>query len=139
SVVDSHGVGTVWRRAAMHFGARRNDVPWPLPNVWLGTAVEDQRWAGIRIPKLIDTTSSIKFLSCEPLIGPVDLMDVPTPVASDPLPGYHWVIAGGESGPGARPVDPGWVRHLRDQCQDLDVAFFFKQWGGRTPKAGGRE
>ena len=72
--------------------------------------------------------AAIRFLSCEPLLGPLEL----------DLTGIHWLIAGGESGPGHRPVDPAWVRSLRDQCQQAGVAFHFKQWGGRTSKAGGR-
>jgi protein gp37 len=138
SVVNSLDPEMVWRQAEARFEARRNDDPWPLPNVWLGISVEDQRWARIRIPKLIETTASIRFLSCEPLLGPVDLMDVPSAGSGSP-PEYSWVIVGGESGPGARSIDPGWVRHLRDQSRDLGVAFFFKQWGGRTSKSGGRE
>jgi protein gp37 len=111
----------------------------PLPNAWLGTSVEDQRWADIRIPKLLETPAAVRFLSCEPLLGPIDLaspghLDVKNAGAK-----VDWVIVGGESGHGARPMDRGWVRQLRDQARDAGVAFFFKQWGGRTPKAGGRE
>jgi protein gp37 len=102
-----------------------------LPNVWLGTSVENQRWAGVRIPKLIETPAAVRFLSCEPLLGPVDL--------GPALPQLDWVIVGGESGPGRRPMDPDWARSLRDQCEAAGVPYFFKQWGGRTPKAGGRE
>jgi protein gp37 len=106
----------------------------PPPNVWLGTSVENQRWANIRIPKLVETPAAVRFLSAEPLLGPVDLSSWLSDASA-----LHWVIAGGESGIGARSVDPGWIRDLRDQCMDARVAFFFKQWGGRTPKAGGRE
>jgi protein gp37 len=118
--------------------------PDPLPNVWLGTSVESQKWAGVRIPKLLATPAAIRFLSCEPLLGPVDLEHVRIPhglveVNGGRLPGIDWVIVGGESGPGARTMDPEWARILRDQCVAASVAFFFKQWGGRTPKAGGRE
>jgi len=130
---------------------------WPLPNVWLGTSVEDQRWADIRIPKLLETPAAVRFLSCEPLLGPIDLrtkarngalIDSLRGDVSDPRDGVvyaaapgsiDWIIVGGESGHGARPMDSAWVRSLRDQCTDAGVAFFFKQWGGRTPKAGGRE
>lgn len=119
---------------------------WPLLNVWLGVSVEDQKWANTRIPALLDTPAAVRFLSCEPLLGPVDLTPWTTwgdgslrydepPVVS----GLRWVIAGGESGDGFRPVDGEWVRALRDQCVEAEVAFLFKQWGGRTPKAGGRE
>jgi protein gp37 len=102
-------------------------LPWP-PNVWLGVSVEDQPRAW-RIDDLRQVPAAIRFLSLEPLLGPLEL----------DLSDIDWVIVGGESGPGARPVDPAWVRQLRDACQDASVPFFFKQWGGRTPKAGGRE
>lgn len=116
-----------------------------LENVWLGVSVEDQEWADRRIPCLIDTPAAVRFLSCEPLLGSVDLcglLRLPAAgprgiVYSDPV--IHWVIVGGESGHGARPMDSGWVEEIRDQCISDNVAFFFKQWGGRTPKAGGRE
>ena len=74
--------------------------------------------------------AAVRFLSCEPLLGPLDGLD---------LAGIDWVIAGGESGPDYRPLDPAWVTGIRDRCTDAGVPFFFKQWGGRTPKAGGRE
>jgi protein gp37 len=106
-----------------------------LPNVWLGTSVENQRWAEIRIPKLATTPSSVRFLSCEPLLGPIDLRAL----LGDALEQLHWVIVGGESGPRHRPMDSAWARSLRDQCEEAGVPYFFKQWGGRTPKAGGRE
>lgn len=94
------------------------------PNVWLGVSVEDKRVAAERVPLLLDTSAARRFLSCEPLLGPLDL----TPWLSVPN-GLHWVIAGGESGKGARAMDPAWVRSLRDQCQAVGVPFFFKQWG----------
>jgi len=100
-------------------------------NVWIGTSVEDQERANLRIPHLLRVPARVRFLSCEPLLGPVDL----TPW----LDALHWVITGGESGPHARPLDPDWVQGLRDQCQAGDMALFHKQWGGRTPKAGGRD
>jgi protein gp37 len=112
---------------------RRTDegVPilWPLPNVWIGTSVEDSRVTH-RIDALRRCPAAVRFLSCEPLIGPLPDLN---------LDGIHWVIAGGESGIGHRPVRPEWVRDLRDQCESAGVAFFFKQWGGHTPKAGGKE
>ncbi len=104
----------------------------PLPNVWLGTSVEDQRWVTVRLAKLAQTPAVVRFASCEPLLGRLDLRWW---LAG----GLEWVIAGGESGLGHRPVDPAWVRDLRDQCQAARVPFFFKQWGGRTHSAGGRE
>lgn len=105
---------------------------WPLPNVWLGVSVETQKWARVRLPRLATTPAVVRFASCEPLLGPLDLR----PWLGT---GLDWVIAGGESGAGYRPLDLSWVRSLRDQCQETCVAFFFKQVGGRTPKAGGRE
>jgi protein gp37 len=101
-------------------------LPWPA-NVWMGTSVEsqDQAW---RVDALREVPAAVRFLSIEPLLGPVRL----------DLTGIHWVIVGGESGHRARPMDPEWVRDLRNACVDAGVAFFFKQWGGRTPKAGGR-
>ncbi len=124
---------------------------WPLPNVWLGVSVENQKWADIRIPALMETPAAGRFLSCEPLLGPVRLThlhshcpthDFAGGFCSGPCPDRRWpdwVIVGGESGPNARPMDPAWVEDIRDQCVRAGVAFFFKQWGGRTPKANGRE
>jgi protein gp37 len=111
------------------------DGPFPLPNVWLGTSVETQKWADVRIPKLLQTPATVRFLSCEPLLGPVDLDRIWPRTAINQL---NWVIVGGESGLKARPMNPDWARSIRDQCVVAGVAFFFKQWGGRTPKAGGR-
>jgi protein gp37 len=122
---------------------------WPAPNIWLGTSVEDQQRADLRIPLLEKTPAAVRFLSVEPLLGPVDLSDwLPTVVhprerldAGRPYvvrSRLHWIIVGGESGPGHRPMQLDWVRQLRDQAEVARVAFFFKQWGGRTPKAGGR-
>lgn len=110
-----------------------------LPNVWLGTSVENQKWAAVRIPQLLRTPAAVRFLSCEPLLGEVDLAPVLNELAPRPEIALHWVIVGGESGPGARPMDPAWARTLRDQCSSWRIPLFFKQWGGRTPKAGGRE
>lgn len=135
------------------------DETWPLPNVWLGVSVEDQTRADERIPDLLATPAAVRFLSCEPLLGPVNL----TVYRDDKLiealtgdwqdgvvmrpdfslvginsnysngPKIDWVIAGGESGPGARPMHPDWTRSLRDQCADADVPFHFKQWGEFVP------
>lgn len=105
-------------------------------HIWIGTSVEDQE-AAYRIAHLQQVPATIRFLSCEPLLGPVVLSEsLRGPEAGM---GIHWVIVGGESGPDARPLDGAWVRSLRDQCSDLEIPFFFKQWGGLTPKAGGRE
>lgn len=103
-------------------------LDWPS-NLWMGVSVENSD-ALPRVDHLRDVPAAVRFLSCEPLIGPLDELN---------LDGIHWVIAGGESGANHRPVDGKWVRGIRDVCQDAGVAFFFKQWGGRTPKAEGRE
>ena len=87
-------------------------------NLWAGVSVENQRWT-TRIDDLRRIDAGVRFLSCEPLLGPLQL----------DLRGVHWVIVGGESGPRARRMDPGWARSIRGQCQDAGVAFFFKQWG----------
>jgi len=117
---------------------------WPS-NVWLGTTVEDQEWANRRIPILLNLPAVVRFLSCEPLLGPIDISDWLTKDAltrdEENLPlgraalrqGIHWVIAGGESGHGARPMHPFWVRSLRDQCVKAGIAFHFKQWGNWRP------
>lgn len=136
---------------------------WPLPNVWIGVSVENQQAADERIPLLLETPAAVRFVSAEPLLGPLDLtaylprqlyvcqscgvelgqgevgLDFRCPycgAACDPdgsTEGLDWVIVGGESGPGARPMHPDWVWSLRDQCQQAGVAFFFKQWGEFAP------
>ncbi len=100
----------------------------PIPqNVWLGTSVENTA-ATRRIPILASIPAKVRFLSCEPLLEGIPGLD---------LHNIHWLIAGGESGVGARPVHPEWIRSLRDQCRDANVPFFFKQWGGTQPKTNG--
>ncbi|OBB46106.1 DUF5131 family protein [Mycolicibacterium fortuitum] len=115
-----------WRR---HDKAWCTPRKWPLPNVWLGVSTENQQWADIRIPALLDTPAAVRFISAEPLLGPIDLYTEPTGAA--PFWGRHldWVIVGGESGPGARPMHHDWVTCLLRQCQDSDTPFLFKQWG----------
>lgn len=98
------------------------------PNVWVGVSVEDVEHLD-RVDDLREVPAAVRFLSCEPLLGPLTGLD---------LAGIGWVIAGGESGPRHRPMDPAWVEEIRDVCAAAGVPFFFKQWGGRTPKAGGR-
>ena len=98
------------------------------PNIWIGTSIEDERVVR-RADALRSIPAAIRFISAEPLLGPLDSLD---------LSGIHWVIGGGESGPGFRPPMLEWATGLRDLCQREGVAFFWKQWGGRTPKAGGR-
>lgn len=97
-------------------------------HIWLGTSVEDNGRCS-RIRHMQEMNASVRFLSIEPLIGPIENLD---------LKGIHWVIVGGESGPRARPMKSEWVRSIRDQCKSQEVPFFFKQWGGIRPKSGGR-
>lgn len=127
-------------------------VKWPLPHLWLGTSISDQASADLRIPELLATPAAIRFISAEPLLGPVNLTDLTRPAGM----GTHhysaldcdvdkaddqdfkgatidWVIAGGESGPNARPMHPDWARSLRDQCAEAGVPFHFKQWGEFLP------
>lgn len=106
-------------------------LPWPLPNVWVGVSAETQRWADIRVPDLLDTPAAVRWVSAEPLLGPLDLDTADWDATSDG--GIDWVVAGGESGPGARPMHPDWARGLRDQCAEAGVAFLFKQWGEFAP------
>ncbi|PSR62134.1 hypothetical protein C8258_25835 [Nocardia sp. MDA0666] len=103
-------------------------LEWPT-NVWMGVSVESSEQLD-RVDHLREVPAKVRFLSCEPLLGALE------PLVLD---GIGWVIAGGESGVGHRPVDPEWVRGVRDACELAQVPFFFKQWGGRTPKALGRE
>jgi len=112
---------------------------WPLPNVWLGTSVENQAAADERIVHLLKSPAAVRFLSGEPLLGAVDL-DVYLFGESgpgSPRDGHSisWVIVGGESGPGARPMHPDWARFIRDQCVAAGVPFFFKQWGEWRPES----
>lgn len=101
----------------------------PMPHVWLGTSIENDRWVG-RATALRATPAAVRFISAEPLLGPLPSLD---------LTGIDWLIVGGESGSKHRPLDPLWVRDLRDRATETGVAFFFKQWGGRMAKSGGRE
>lgn len=102
-------------------------LEWPV-NVWMGVSIENNRWAR-RADALRTVPAAVKFISAEPLLGPLSELD---------LTDIHWLIAGGESGPRHRPIREEWVADLRDRCTEAGVSFFFKQWGGRTPKAGGR-
>lgn len=103
-------------------------LDWPS-NLWMGVSVESTKYR-FRLDHLRKVDAAVRFVSAEPLLGPLENLD---------LDGIHWLIAGGESGAGARPMDEVWVVNLRDQCATASVPFFFKQWGGRTPKAGGRQ
>lgn len=129
-----------------------NGQIWPLPNVWLGITVVNQAEADRDIPKLLSTPAAVRFLSIEPMLGPVDLTDIspnrgdrsedhfsalfdPDDDQADTLHYVDWVIVGGESGPKARPMHPKWVRDIRDQCDVAGVPFLFKQWGEWSPRA----
>ena len=103
-------------------------LPWPT-NVWMGVSIENKRWVR-RADYLREVPAAVRFISAEPLLGRLDGLD---------LEGIDWLIAGGESGHGHRPVSEDWIVELRDRCCREEVAFFFKQWGGRYSKAGGRE
>jgi protein gp37 len=105
-----------------------DQLDWP-PNLWMGVSVEDSSQLS-RVDDLRQVPAAVRFVSCEPLLGPLSSLD---------LEGIGWVITGGESGPNARDLDRSWVREIRDACLAARVPFFHKQWGGRTPKAGGRE
>lgn len=109
---------------------------WPLPNVWVGVSAEDQHWADIRIPALLKTPAAVRWVSAEPLLGPLLLAD--EWIGADPYrrdePSLSWLVAGGESGPGARPMHPNWARSLRDQCTTAGVPYFFKQHGAWAPR-----
>jgi protein gp37 len=106
---------------------------WFLHNLWLGVSVETQKWASVWLDKLAATSAAaVRFASCEPLLGELDIR----PWLAGSL---QWVIAGGESGPGARPMHPDWARSLRDQCLAAGVPYFFKQWGAFAPEADGHD
>lgn len=138
----NHGVAGMSCFIQPHLEGGMNPGSFPLPNVWLGVSVEDQKTADERIPFLTDTPCAVRFLSCEPLLGPLDLkihqrvFHFPEHISADGTAHYnakhlpfHWVIAGGESGSKARPSHPHWFRNLRDQCQAANIPFFFKQHG----------
>jgi protein gp37 len=135
----------VWLQTSRGITAEK--APWPLPNLWLGVTAENQEMADKRIPILLQIPAAVRFVSVEPMLGPVDLCNLPFPPvttsrildalragskSSKPW-GLDWVICGGESGPGARPLHPDWARSLRDQCVASGTPFFFKQWGEWAP------
>jgi protein gp37 len=121
------GLGGEWT-VTKTAGGNLWSPPWPLPNVWVGTSIEDDDYAW-RADFLRRAPAATRFLSLEPLLGPLPSLD---------LTAIDWVIVGGESGPGFRPLDLGWARDLRDRCADRGIPLFFKQVGGPTSKAGGR-
>jgi protein gp37 len=118
----------VLTKRADRLGRLSGSLPW-APNIWMGVGVENAAYRE-RIEHLRASRAGIKFLSLEPLLGPLPDLD---------LGAIDWVIGGGESGPGARPMNPDWVTDLRDQCRAANVPCFFKQWGGRNKKKAGRE
>jgi len=105
-----------------------DQLPWP-DNVWMGVSVESEKYLD-RVTRLVSVPATVRFLSLEPLLGPLPNLS---------LEGIHWVIVGGESGPGARPMPAEWVREIRGRCLAQDVPFFFKQWGGKRKSRYGRE
>ncbi|MBP2193618.1 protein gp37 [Nocardia goodfellowii] len=123
-----HHTYQVLTKRALRLKRVAGQLEWP-DNVWMGVSVESADQVD-RVNHLREVPAAVRFLSCEPLLGALGDLD---------LDGIGWVIAGGESGPAHRPMDPEWVREIRDSCHDAGVPFFFKQWGGRTPKAMGRE
>lgn len=109
-------------------------VPWPLPNVWLGVSTEDQTRADERIPHLLKASAAVRFISAEPLLGPLDISDYLVETARTNWPNYlDWVIVGGESGGGYRPMAPEWAYSLRDQCEAGRSSVFIKQMAGKKP------
>lgn len=122
----SHHIFQVLTKRPERVATMAGRLNW-TPNIWMGTSVENMRVIE-RVDHLRQVPARVRFLSCEPLLGPLKLN----------LDGIHWVIVGGESGPGARPLDGEWVRGIRDQCIRKGVAFFFKQWGGVQKHRTGR-
>lgn len=126
-VATPHHTYQILTKRAERLETLSSDLPWP-DNVWMGVSIEraDFVW---RLEHLRHTAAKVRFLSLEPLLGPLHNLD---------LAGIDWVIAGGESGPHARPVEPDWIRSIRDQCMSAEVPFHFKQWGGTNKKKAGR-
>ncbi|HLJ54616.1 MAG TPA: phage Gp37/Gp68 family protein [Chthonomonadaceae bacterium] len=122
-----HHVFQVLTKRSSRLAALSRTLPFP-PNVWCGVSIELNQMAS-RADHLRLVPAAVRFISAEPLLGPLDDLS---------LDGIHWLITGGESGPGFRPCNPDWIRSLRDRCADTGTAFFHKQWGGRTSKSGGR-
>lgn len=142
-----------WARYSAALNGHGAAIAWPLPNVWLGVSVEDQQWADIRIPALLDTPAAVRWLSCEPLLGPLNLTGggtqqtywltgrpywgEPEPIGGGTIlgrapligPRLDWIVVGGESGPGARPMELDWARSLVEQCRSAGTPVFVKQLG----------
>lgn len=123
------------RYCEMRFVQHHENPIWrPLPNVWLGVSVENQATADKRIPILLETPAAVRWISAEPLLGPLEIVRYFEVLKGGPyFSGLDWVVVGGESGPGARPMHPNWARSLRDQCVAAGIPFFFKQWGDWAP------
>ena len=128
ATAEQHTFQVLTKRPGRMASMLRQIQPSPLPNVWLGTSIESDQFVW-RADKLRQTPAAVRFLSLEPLLGPLPSLD---------LTALDWVIVGGESGPRHRPIDPAWVREIRDRSIAAGVPFFFKQWGGHRAKAGGR-
>jgi protein gp37 len=122
-----HHIFQILTKRPNHLLELADSLPWPK-NVWVGVSIENKRWID-RADVLREVPAAVRFISAEPLLGPLMGLN---------LEGIDWLIAGGESGHGHRPLQVDWVRGLRERCCDESVAFFFKQWGGRTSKSGGR-
>lgn len=122
-----HHTYQILTKRSLRLSRIADKLDWP-PNVWMGVSVESAD-AVDRIDHLRTVPATTRFLSCEPLLGPIPQLN---------LDSIDWVIVGGESGPNARPMEAGWALDIRDQCGHAAVPFFFKQWGGRTPKRNGR-
>lgn len=127
-IAHQHAFFVLTKRPARMRALLCQQLPTPLPNVWWGTTVEDDRHVW-RAERLRSTPAAVRFLSLQPLLGPLPSLRPE---------GFDWVYVGGESGPDCRPMDPDWVRDLRDRCVSAGIPFLFKQWGGRTRNAGGR-
>lgn len=123
-----HHTFQVLTKRSRRLRALAQELPWPN-NIWMGVTIENREVLN-RVDDLKHVPARVRFLSCEPLLGPLDDL---------PLTGIHWVIVGGESGSGARPLRAEWVESILQQCQDRDIPFFFKQWGGVRKDLTGRK
>jgi protein gp37 len=121
----------------LHWWQEMEGCAFDMPNVWLGVTAENQEMADKRVPALLNCPAAVRFVSCEPLLGEIDLRRWLVSLFNPSATRLDWVIVGGESGHGARPMHPDWARSLRDQCQDAGVAFFFKQIGTAWAKLHG--
>lgn len=127
------GVPERVRQAVAALGREAKIERWPLPNVWLGVTTENQKEAERRVPTLLETPAAVRFIAAEPLLSAVELKPEWLPRAGFTGPAIDWVMAGGESGPKARPIQLAWVRALRDQCARAGTPFYWNDWGAATP------